>query len=75
MMRTMWPSMTVLALLAGIAGCFPYRDWRGNSYGREDRDPHYVDTNSDQLGGDCLSQGGDWSCLRGRTEHASIFAW
>jgi hypothetical protein len=53
MMRTLWPTMTVLALLVGISGYFPHRDWRGNPYGEEYRDLHYADTNRDLPGRDC----------------------
>ena len=75
MMRNMWPITAVLALQAGISGCFPYRDWRGNSYAQEYRDPHYVDTNRDPPGRDCPEQSDDWFCRRSTMEHASIFAW
>jgi hypothetical protein len=75
MMQNMWPTMAVLALVAGISGCFPYRDWRGLPYRQEYRDPHYVDTNRDPPGRDCWQRGSDWFCRRSTTAHASIFAW
>jgi hypothetical protein len=65
MMRTIWPAMTVLALLVGLSGCFPYRDWQGNPHGQAYRDPpRYVNTNNDPPGRDCWRQGGDWVCRR-----------
>lgn len=65
MMRTMWPTMTVLALFVGISGCYPYyRDWRGNRNAQEYRNPNYVDTNRNPPDRDCWRQGGDWVCRR-----------
>jgi len=70
-MMHMWPTVTVLALLAGISGCFPsyYRDWRGNGdrsrQAYREPQPHYVDTNRDPPGRDCWRQGDDWVCRRG----------
>ena len=73
MTQNMWPTMAVLALVGGISGCFPYRDWRGIR--QEYRDPQYVDTNRDSPGRDCWQQGSDWFCRRSTTAHAAIFAW
>jgi hypothetical protein len=75
MMRTTWPTMTVLALLVGISGCFPHPDWRGNPYGEEYRDLRYADTNRDSPDRDCWQQGGDWFCRGSTTKQASIFVW
>jgi hypothetical protein len=75
MMRTMWPTITVLALLVGIAGCFPYHDWRGNPYGQEYRDPHYVDTDRDPSGRSCWQLGDDWFCRGSTTDRVALFAW
>ena len=70
MMRTMLPTMTVLALLAGISGCFyPYRDWRGNGHGYESHSSRYEDAHVDR-GGDrgdhttCYRHGNDTVCRR-----------
>jgi len=63
MLQITLPTMAVLALLAGISGCF-YPDWRGNPHGQQYRDPHYADTTRDPPGRDCWRQGGDWVCRR-----------
>ena len=74
MMRTMWPTITLLALLVGIAGCFSYRDWRGNPYRQEYR-PHYVDTDRDPPDRNCWQLGDDWFCRGSATDRVALFAW
>ena len=68
MMRTVWPTLSVLALLVGISGCFPYTE-----------PPRAIPVAGEPAVQarwlDCWRPGSDWSCLRGTTEHAAIFAW
>jgi hypothetical protein len=67
MMRTMWSTMTLFALLVGISGCYvPYRGgWQGHPYDRGDRAPHYANNDRDPGSRDCWRQGNDWVCRRG----------
>ena len=68
MMRTMLPTMSALALLVGMSGCFyPYHDWRGRDrrtdrHGDEYRDPHFAVTDREPPGRDCWRQGNDVIC-------------
>jgi hypothetical protein len=61
-MKTILPTMTVLALLVGISGCVfrvrdPRGDWREHRYEQRDR--------GDQSGRDCWSRDGHWYCREG----------
>jgi hypothetical protein len=69
MTRTMLPTITVLALLVGISGCFyPSGRWRGgrqeyrSGSRQEYRDPHYVDADRNPPRRDCWRQGSDLVC-------------
>jgi hypothetical protein len=57
-MKAILPTLTVLALLVGISGCFrpvrDLRDWRWQDDRREDR---YVQGGRDHSGRDCWSDG------------------
>jgi hypothetical protein len=66
MTRALWPIVTVLALLAGIPGCFPYLDWRRGEDGGAYGDRHYyTSAYRDPPGRDCWQQNDDWVCRRG----------
>jgi predicted small lipoprotein YifL len=61
-MKTIFRTMTVLALLMGISGCFfPVRDRGGDS--RQHR--YEQGYRGDQSGRDCWSRDGHWYCRDG----------
>jgi hypothetical protein len=72
MLRTMWSTVTMLALLVGMSSCVIHErdDWRGRRYDRDYRDSRdyrdnrYRDRDDDR--DYCWREGDRWVCRRGR---------